>query len=1078
MMLLAVSCNDTPMTVDGMDAPVTITIAAGQGKNVSMTGSSLPVSEAWWTYTLTPADGGNGSGQVATETRMTGSSVTGRVAFGLWKAEVFGYRDSSCTELVYTGSGTGRVTKTGGTISVTAGPVTDASLARALDGRTPKATSDLVLMPVGVEGDPTGSILGTVTWSVDGTAVASWTMNSGTWQDDRTGEEIPDTGVIIETAPGEGKTISLEVLDGNGSLLAREGWENAVLALNCTYMISGHVTPKTTGVEISVSVIQLPTAAVASVDKTVVINSLLEINPSGDPIANSNVFVVGYRRQGTGKAVNTTDLSNAITFPYVTYCPSGEKAEYTNAELGLEPIYITSMDELNTSGATEAWVCNYARLGSGSTENHTLERVRYSDKAFTVYSYALRNCKALREVTLSQKINTIYSNAFENCSSLERVINTEKVSSINQRAFAGCSSLISIDFPNLSYLGNYAFENCTSLESFDLSAKCTTPGTYIFSGCSSLKTVTLHEGLQTLSHNFFMNCTSLNDVVIPDTVTAIGGYVFAYCSSLEGITIPDSVTSTGSNTFYGSGLKTITVPSSITVLNNYVFAECKSLTEVNLSDGISMISSSAFKGCESLTEIIIPDSVTSFSTRVFGDCTSLVRVKLPSGLTEIPDWTFNGCTALKTFDVPQGIETIGYNSFSECSSLETFNIPETVTGIKKNAFENCTSLTEITIPQSVVSIDDYLFSGCSSLRQVTFPDNVQSFGNHGMFKGCTSLESVELPAGATTLGKSFFQGCTSLVSVTLPKTITSINISNNYASFKDCNVLNAIIFRGTLEEWYAIDYPTGADINVFCSDQTMVFRRESGNPGTISGITPYGRTFSTLNIPEGYTRIYGSCFKDFTWLTGITIPKGVTEIFYNTFNGCTALTEVNLPEGLEKIYGSAFMGCTSLNNVTLPDGLISLGDSVFRGCTSLQNIRIPESLTITGFYCFRECTALREISLPGSLTEIRQGAFEGCTSLESIVIPEGITEINHNAFTNCSSLSSITLPQSLTYIGMDCFSSCTELKTLLIPSAVTKIDQRALASSGVTTLMIDKEKNSLDLSMTRYYGTVLWKGEF
>lgn len=59
------------------------------------------------------------------------------------------------------------------------------------------------------------------------------------------------------------------------------------------------------------------------------------------------------------------------------------------------------------------------------------------------------------------------------------------------------------------------------------------------------------------------------------------------------------------------------------------------LAELVISDSVTSIGNSAFKGCSSLTSIEIPNSVTDIGASAFCGCTSLTSIEIPSSVTRI-----------------------------------------------------------------------------------------------------------------------------------------------------------------------------------------------------------------------------------------------------------------------------------------------------------------------------------------------------------------------------------------------------------------------------------------------------------
>ena len=122
-----------------------------------------------------------------------------------------------------------------------------------------------------------------------------------------------------------------------------------------------------------------------------------------------------------------------------------------------------------------------------------------------------------------------------------------------------------------------------------------------------------------------------------------------------------------------------------------------------------------------------------------------------------------------------------------------------VVEIEKDGFRGCSKLESITIPNSVTSIGTLAFHLCVSLKNVEIPNSVTSIGSYA-FAGCTSLETIVIPDSVTSIERSVFESCDSLTSVVIPDSVTSIDANAFY-----CNKLKSIKYRGTEEEWNAID---------------------------------------------------------------------------------------------------------------------------------------------------------------------------------------------------------------------------------------------------------------------------------
>ncbi|MCH5147553.1 MAG: leucine-rich repeat domain-containing protein, partial [Clostridiales bacterium] len=127
----------------------------------------------------------------------------------------------------------------------------------------------------------------------------------------------------------------------------------------------------------------------------------------------------------------------------------------------------------------------------------------------------------------------------------------------------------------------------------------------------------------------------------------------------------------------------------------------------------------------------------------------------------------------------------------------------------------------ITIPEGVTAIDGYTFAGCKSLTGVIIPSSVTSIGENAFYQ-CISLTSIIIPDSVRSIGRSAFQYCYALESVTIGSGVTSISSE----AFRDCRALTSITFKGTVDQWNAIDKSGGWDSGTYnyvitCTDGTI-----------------------------------------------------------------------------------------------------------------------------------------------------------------------------------------------------------------------------------------------------------------
>ena len=146
------------------------------------------------------------------------------------------------------------------------------------------------------------------------------------------------------------------------------------------------------------------------------------------------------------------------------------------------------------------------------------------------------------------------------------------------------------------------------------------------------------------------------------------------------------------------------------------------------------------------------------------------------------------------------------------------------------------------------------------------------------------------------------------------------------------------------------------------------------------------RDITTLNIPNGTTKIGNSAFNSCSGLTSVTIPNSVTSISNNAFSSCIGLTSIDIPNSVTTIGSSAFNSCSGLTSVTIPNSVTSIDSSAFSSCNSLTSIDIPNSVTSIDSYVFYYCRGLKTITIPNSVTSIGSSVFYECTSLTSVTI--------------------------------------------------------------------------------------------
>ena len=441
--------------------------------------------------------------------------------------------------------------------------------------------------------------------------------------------------------------------------------------------------------------------------------------------------------------------------------------------------------------------------------------------------YAFILCTELTSITIPNSVISIGSLAMGRCTGLTRIIIPDSVTNIGSNAFNSCAGLTSIMIPNsVTNIGDFVFSKCPELTSINVDSKNTqyhsvnnclieTASKTLIAGCKN--SVIPDDGSVTsISDGTFSGCTGLTNITIPDSVTNIGGNAFSSCTGLTSIIIPDSVTSIEYGAFSGcTGLTSIIIPDSVTSIEYSAFSGCTGLTSINVDSKntqyhsvknclIETASKTLIAGCKNS---VIPDdgSVTNIGSEAFYNCAGLTNITLPNNVTNIGNFAFSGCTGLTNITIPDGVTSIGDDAFYECAGLTNITIPKSVTNIGVSAFGGCTAITNINVDSQnsqYHSVDNCLIETASKT----------------LIAGCKN-SVIPDDGSVTSIGWSVFSGCTGLASITIPDSVTSIGDS----AFLNCDGLTTITFKGTKEQWNAIqkgydwDYDTGEYV-IHCTD--------------------------------------------------------------------------------------------------------------------------------------------------------------------------------------------------------------------------------------------------------------------
>ena len=202
----------------------------------------------------------------------------------------------------------------------------------------------------------------------------------------------------------------------------------------------------------------------------------------------------------------------------------------------------------------------------------------------------------------------------------------------------------------------------------------------------------------------------------------------------------------------------ISVFSGLQIVANADTSEDGDWTYTISDDGTAVIT--AYNGSD--TEITIPATVDGYTVTEVGFSSSsgsnstITSITISEGITTLSTYAFRSYTALESVSLPSTLTAISNFAFQNCYVLTGVTIPEAVTSIGNYSFQNCYALTEIIIPAAVTSLGTSAFYSCTSLEYVLILSETATIGNtcfryDGALTTLISVSSGSVTNSASTI---------------------------------------------------------------------------------------------------------------------------------------------------------------------------------------------------------------------------------------------------------------------------------------------------------------------------------------
>ena len=271
-------------------------------------------------------------------------------------------------------------------------------------------------------------------------------------------------------------------------------------------------------------------------------------------------------------------------------------------------------------------------------------------------------------------------------------------------------------------------------------------------------------------------------LVLPDSITEIATDAFAY-TKVASVVLPSSLRYIRNSAFKATLLNEVVFPESLRVIEGDAFSFCSMLSgHLVFPEMLEEIGGNAFGWCEGITgEIVIPNRVKVVSG--FGYCSGLSSVRLHEGVTKITSDAFRGCGLKGELYLPHSLTTIERYAFADNQFSGNLLLPDDLVLMQEGAFSNCLFSGIVEIPNSISSIEPRVFSGCSMIEGIILNKDLDLILDNA-FSHCYGINSiVSLSDNPPILGDRVFDGVSKDIMVEVPE--SSLNDYTNAVGWNE-----------------------------------------------------------------------------------------------------------------------------------------------------------------------------------------------------------------------------------------------------------------------------------------------------